>query len=235
MQYLKVLVLDDDLACIELIKHLLVSIGIENITTAISFDDATKKINIEEFDLFLLDVQLSGLKNGFDLAKEITQRQDAIIFFLTSHFNSDTFEAAKRYQPYQFFEKFPSDLQLRQAIELALEQQKKKTRQRREFLFVKVGKIIKKIAVNDILWIEVEGRQSRIVTKNNSFLTSVPLVKLLPDLPNEKYVRIHKSFLINLEKVDSISFQQNTLSIAEKTLPIGRNFKQPLKKTVNAI
>lgn len=95
-----------------------------------------------------------------------------------------------------------------------------------ESLFLNVDKTLHKIIINDILYLESERNYVTILTKTQklSFLDSLKNWK--EKLPDNQFIQIHKSFIINSKCVDKIA--GNTIYIGENKLPIGRSFKQDL-------
>lgn len=87
-------------------------------------------------------------------------------------------------------------------------------------------------SVSNILFLEAEGNYVKVHTKAKSFLISRNLKYWEDKLPEKYFVRIHKSFLVNFEFIDSIS---DVVSLKNKSvkLPVGRSFKSTLQAGYN--
>ena len=82
-----------------------------------------------------------------------------------------------------------------------------------------------KLIFDEILWIEAEGSYSKIyLTGNRSMVVSFHLAVIEKDLPDSDFIRIHRSFLINLYHVNSLI--GNSLNIEGKLLTIGREYRE---------
>lgn len=99
-----------------------------------------------------------------------------------------------------------------------------------EFLFVKVDKKMVKILFEDILYIESLKDYVKIVTGAESFITHQNLGNFTDILPPAKFLRIHRSYTIALNKIKALD--GNNIEIGTKNLPIGRNYQTDVKKKV---
>ncbi|MCG8475837.1 MAG: LytTR family DNA-binding domain-containing protein [Cytophagales bacterium] len=97
-------------------------------------------------------------------------------------------------------------------------------------IFIKVNKKMIRLAFNDILYIESLKDYVRIKTLHEDFITHENLAGMSKLLPSEQFLRIHRSFTINLMKVKSI--EGNCVEISGKLLPIGRNYQKHTKQLI---
>ncbi len=82
-----------------------------------------------------------------------------------------------------------------------------------------------KLTLEEILWIEAEGSYSRVyLTGNRNMIISFNLAIIEKDLPGNDFIRIHRSYIINLHHVNSLI--GNSLSIEGKLLTIGRAYRE---------
>lgn len=91
--------------------------------------------------------------------------------------------------------------------------------------FVRTNSILKKVNFRDILWIHADGNYSYIYTRKQRFAVKISMKKFFEKLSSSQFVRIHKSFIVNLNYVERIDLMNNDLMIGEKVLPIGRVYK----------
>lgn len=100
-----------------------------------------------------------------------------------------------------------------------------------EFIFVKSDYRIHKIHYDDIDYIEAYGEYILFFTGKEKTMTLVPLGKIESLLPVPKFMRVHRSFIINFSKIDSI--QGNIIYIKEKEIPISKTYRETFMNLVN--
>lgn len=93
-----------------------------------------------------------------------------------------------------------------------------------DILFVKSGHKIIKLVTADILYIEGLKEYVSIYTPQGKVITLQTLKKMEEALPPGRFVRVHKSFLIAFDKIDSI--ERNSISIRQKSIPIGDTYRE---------
>jgi two-component system LytT family response regulator len=96
--------------------------------------------------------------------------------------------------------------------------------EKKGYFFVKNGSITQKINFDDILFVEGMKDYLRIWTKKERVMTLLSFKKLEEALPRKGFMRIHKSYLIALDKIDSI--ERNHVKIGSESLPIGDSYRR---------
>jgi DNA-binding LytR/AlgR family response regulator len=242
----KILIAEDEVIIAEDIASCLEELGYY-ICAIDSGDHLMDIIRETEPDLLLLDIHLKGEIDGVELAAQIKKEFDLPFIFLTAYADKATIDRAKTTEPYGFIVKPFDDKDLRSAIEIALykhgrdkERFEPKTATpinestfTNEFLFVKVKHRMVKIALKDILWVEAYDNYSFIITPGHKYLISSTLKEMETKLPHNAFVRTHRSYIVNLEKVDA--FEEGSLIINEKSIPIGKSFRKELMTKFNII
>ena len=95
-------------------------------------------------------------------------------------------------------------------------------------LYVRADRKMVKVGLNDILYIEGMGDYIKIITTKKTIITKRPLSTLEETLPKDSFLRIHRSFIVALNKIDS--YNSETIEIGKNELPIGRLFKHEVNK-----
>lgn len=90
-------------------------------------------------------------------------------------------------------------------------------------LFVKQNYQFMKVLLAEILYLEADNIHTTIVTHNRKYAVRLSLSHLLERLQYDRMVRIHRSFVINLDRIDS--FSEHEVIIGTHSIPLGRNFK----------
>ncbi len=102
-----------------------------------------------------------------------------------------------------------------------------------EFIMVKTGYNTINVNLNDILYIEGLKDYIKIHMPGKTILTLNSLKKLQEMLPESRFVRVHRSFIVSLPKIDSI--QRNRIVIGKTFVPVGENYKSAFKDSISAI
>ena len=100
-----------------------------------------------------------------------------------------------------------------------------------DFVFVKDGHEILKIFYHDILYLKASGDFVEVVIKDRKHLISSTLKYWEELLPNKGFYRIHKSYIVNLKKIDKIS--GNQVILPNQAIPIGRSYQQAFLKKLD--
>lgn len=92
-----------------------------------------------------------------------------------------------------------------------------------DYFFVKTESRLQKIYFDDILYIEGQGDYLRIITKKEKVMTLQSFKKMEEALPKSNFIRIHKSYMVAISKIESI--ERSRIKIGEKLLPISDTYK----------
>ncbi len=104
------------------------------------------------------------------------------------------------------------------------------TKETDKHLIFKANKVLYKVVPDDILYIEAFGDYVKIHKQDSNIITHSTFAKILDILPSQ-FVRCHKSFAVNLKKMNSLA--GNTITIGDKTVPIGQTYKSDFLKSLN--
>jgi DNA-binding LytR/AlgR family response regulator len=100
-----------------------------------------------------------------------------------------------------------------------------------QFIFVKSDTQLLKVYLQDVLYIEGLGDYVKIHTKGKVIVTLQTLKNLAGKLPAERFIRVHRSFIVALDKIDSINGQ--TIFIGTHQVPIGNLYRDSFFEIVN--
>jgi DNA-binding LytR/AlgR family response regulator len=92
------------------------------------------------------------------------------------------------------------------------------------FIYVKENKRVIKVHLNEILYIEGLSEYVQIYTDKKKIITKTTMASLEEKLPEEGFMRIHKSFIVSLSRIEA--FTSTTIEVPGKELPIGRSYKR---------
>ncbi|WP_199136149.1 LytR/AlgR family response regulator transcription factor [Pedobacter sp. ASV12] len=100
-----------------------------------------------------------------------------------------------------------------------------------DFIFVKTEHKIQKIQLDDILYIEGLKDYISIFTRTERVITLQNMKKMEETLPKGEFIRVHKSYIISLDKIESI--ERSRISIASKIIPIGDTYRDEFFKLID--
>jgi DNA-binding LytR/AlgR family response regulator len=102
-----------------------------------------------------------------------------------------------------------------------------------DYFFIKNQSVLTKVPMKDIQWIEALGDYITIHTTAKKYVLHLTLKAIEPKLPFHKFVRVHRSYIVNLDNISSV--EDTTISIGSKLIPIGALYKDNFYGTLNML
>lgn len=229
----KVLIVDDNKVIRLMLTEMLKKIeGIEIIGECESAIEAKSFLSKNEVDILLLDVEMPGM-TGLELLKLLPQKPATILITAKTGYAIEAFEL----NVIDYIVKPVSIARVMLAIEKAKELLAMKNAQvneiNREQIFIKDNKVIRKILLNEILWLESKGDYVKINTSEKQYIIYSTLKSMEEKLPASEFVRIHRGFLIPVSKIDYI--EDGVAFIMGTPLPVSETYKNDLLKKLQLI
>ena len=187
-------------------------------------------------DLIIMDVNFPVL-DGFDLLDiyETQTTTTAPFVIITSDDKSQAFKAFE-YNVVDFLSKPITSNRFNEAVSRAIDRSvmiKNLKDFNSEHIFVKSNLKKRKIYINEIKWIEALGDYVKLITKDKSFVILSTMKAFENELPKGLFLRIHKSYIINLKKVDR--YDSKHVEIEKIKLPLSRTRKTELSQALDII
>lgn len=194
---------------------------------------AKEYLQMQQIDLVFLDVEMPIL-SGFDLLDNLKDKPGIIFITGKTQYAFKAFD----YEAIDFLQKPVEKKRFERAIEKAVSFLKAKENEEEtdpnNYIFIKSDLKKHKVHVGNIRYIEAMGDYVKVVTNNSDFYTVLTTMKAFCEkLPEGKFLRIHKSYIINLSKVKS--YASRTVQLEEDELPLSRNKKESLQEALNDI
>lgn len=197
--------------------------------------DAFNFLQKEEVDLLFLDIQMPKL-TGIDLLKNISDPPQVI------------FTTAYRDYAIQGYELNVVDYLLKpisfdrflKAVNKVIQQDGGEDNSTAEmevnnyqdaYIYLKSDKKMVKVPLIDILYIESLKDYIRVSTAEKNVTAYQRISYMEEKLPSEKFIRVHRSYIINLDQIDAYS--TSVVEIGGKEIPIGRNYRQDVIQVLN--
>ena len=177
-----------------------------------------------------------GDRSGIELGKKIRDQHPIPFIFITALEDDTTFQNAKSSKPQHYIVKPYRKEELYRAIELAMLNFTHVSNpiQQDDFIVVKDNFHLKKVFFKDITWIEAEGALKKIHTiKANHYETTWATMEELEEkLAGGSFVRIHKSYMVNLDHISQ--YKIGNVKILNQEIPVGRAYKENLQNRLRA-
>jgi len=240
MAKIKVGIVEDEMVIAEGLIQALTQLGYDTTEPAASYTEAIQMIQDEKPDILLLDIQLSGRKDGIDLAWAIREEYGIPFIFLTANADAATVERAKKVSPPAYLVKPFSKDDLYSSIEICLYNSAPHSKQQdentdanyliKDSLFLKQGQTFHKVRVEDILYMESQNVYVRLYTLTGNFLVRCSIPACMELINDNRFFRVHRSYAINTLQMDAIN--QDSVLIKGNEVPIGRTYREELLSTL---
>jgi len=232
----KILIVEDEPVIASDIEMSLEELGYEVTDVVDCASDAIESILKSKPDLILLDINLEDDIDGVMLAENINKNHQIPFVFLTSNADENTINRVKRTSPSGFILKPFDKRDLKSNIEIALfnvNDKAKSTSNISEDFYVKSRNSLVRVSVDGIIFAKAEDNYTRIFTTKKNYLLSSTLKAITSKLPVQKFVRIHRTYVVNPKYIDEI--KDGYVYINQHQLPIGRSYHDALFDRINKL
>ncbi len=183
-----------------------------------------------EIDLIFLDIEMPIL-SGFDLLDGLTVKPQVIFVTGKTKYAFKAFD----YDAVDYLRKPISKERFLNAVHKAITNYKLKNDEgydEEDFIFVKSNLKKRKVFLNELRYIEALGDYVKLVTEHDAFVVLSTMKAFEALLPPERFLRIHKSYIVNLDKVER--YNSKVIELDKEQLPLSRNRKADLVEALAA-
>jgi DNA-binding LytR/AlgR family response regulator len=221
MRALSIHIVEDQQMTIKTLQKTLEDLGYQVTGYTSTYEQTLQILQESKPDLILIDIYLSGDKTGIDLANTLNHQWKIPFVFITSHADKDTIEAAKRTKPYGYIVKPFDSKDIYATVEMAVRLAED---QPLGSIYIPLGKHKTRIAIEDFIYAHAEGNYTTFVTKSKRIVLRKGLKEVSESILHfKKFVRIHRSFLVNTDAIQSRNGHLLHMNNNE-TIPVGRAF-----------
>lgn len=220
LKSLNIYIVEDEPLIVATITTALKKQGFNVIGESDEYDEALTAIDKHNPNLVLLDIQLEGLKDGIDLAKQLDKRNVPYLY-LTSQTDPSTITRVKETHPLGFIVKPFTEAGLRSNIELAWHNF---SLTNEDFILLKAEGRTHKINQASILYLKAFDNYCYVVTYSEKYLLPHTLKKTSERLNPNYFVQTHRSYWVNLKKISSLA--SNSIFIGEEEIPVSTSHKE---------
>jgi two-component system LytT family response regulator len=183
-----------------------------------------------KIDLVFLDIEMPIL-SGFDLLDDLTQKPQIIFITGKTKYAFKAFD----YDAVDYLRKPITKERFLSAVHKAITNFKLKNDDGfddEDFIFVKSNLKKRKVFLNELKYIEALGDYVKLVTDHESLVVLSTMKSFAALLPQDRFMRIHKSYIVNLEKVER--YNSKSVEIEKEFLPLSRNKKADLVEALSS-
>ncbi len=246
-----IFIVEDESIVAKDIQQTLEKLGYTVLGTASEGEKAVEKIVELEPDLILMDIMLKGEMTGIDTAAQVKKEISVPIIYLTAYADRDTLTKAKITQPHGYIIKPFKEVDIRTAVEIALYKHKKESKIKKErdlyysiirsdknsdgSIFVKSKYQLVKVKTKEIYFIEALKDYVRINTIDNRYIVHSTMKSIHEKLPPSDFSRVHRSYIVRLDKIMVIEFPNIIIDHDKKFIPIGNSYKEELMNKLKLV
>ena len=226
LKTLNYMIVDDEPLAIDVIENYLQRLDARSVTRCENAVEAFQALQARSYDLIFLDIEMP-LLSGLEFLKSVKDPPRIIITTAYRDYAVEGFEL----EVIDYLVKpisFPRFMKaLEKVVKLNQPASKKEEKDKpagNDHLFLKVDRKFVKVLINDILYIESLKDYIRVKTAGQAWISYQSLTDITDKLPADKFVRVHRSYTIAIDKVSMID--GNCAEVAGKLIPISREHRQ---------
>lgn len=229
---IRCIIVDDEPVALDILENHISKIhNMEIIARCQNATEAFNMLNANDIDLIFLDINMPGI-SGISFAKSIN-RDIKIIF--TTAYREYAIEGFDLHAVDYLLKPISYDRLLDavnnfQQVHVSQKNQVVQENQGADFIFIKIDRKMHKLDFNKILWIESLSDYLKIETNDGTKVTRETISSIEAKLPASRFIRIHRSFIIAIDKIESYSNEE--VIIQNRSLPISRTYKEQVIQTL---
>ncbi|GAB3510788.1 hypothetical protein GCM10027341_49610 [Spirosoma knui] len=243
---IKILIVEDEPILAMELSDTLEAEGYDVVGTANNGRKALDLFKRQSVDLLLCDITIKGDWDGIETIHHLIAERPVPVIYLTALTDRQTLERAKQTYPAAYLTKPYQLHSLRTAIELAIcnfsarsvvsvtqpvtappsgrdPLGREAILQINDYLFIKQNYQFVKVSLNDLLYLEADSIYTNLFTNDRKYVLRLTLSGVLERVNQPEFVRVHRSYAVNINKVDS--FNEAEVGIGPHLIPLSRSYK----------
>ena len=194
---------------------------------------AHKVLQEKKIDLLFLDINMPKL-SGISFLRNL--KNPPLVIFTTAYsqyalegFELNAIDYLKK--PFSFERFCKAYYRVEEQLKLLANTKAQTEDDIANFLFIRSNKKTIKVKFSEIMFIEGLGDYIKIHTPGNKIVTNLSMKKIMNLLPAQRFYRVHKSYIISLDKIESL--EGNMVSVHGQKLPVGNSYRQDFTTLIN--
>ncbi len=239
----KILIVEDEYITAKTLSNFLEASGYTVVGCAMDTDEALSYLKNTVIDCVILDINLNDEKDGVWIANQIKENYHIPFIFLTAYTDKETISRAVKASPFGFLAKPFQKVELFSAIEIALHKHNELAILKNDSIanegnyvktvFLKNVDRFDKVVINDICFIESQKNYLFIHTDVIVYKHRATLKEFIEMLPPIDFIKTHRAFLINRNKIISVDKSSHMINILNNKIPISKAFRLEVYKKMN--
>ncbi len=231
---MNVLIVEDEIIIAAELSQILLEMGYGIAGMAVNYSNAISILANEKPDIAIIDINLGGSKTGVDVGNYINENNKIPFVYLTSNIDAETIENALQTKPNAYLPKPFDRTAIFTSIALALQDKNAGSETENSDLivnnaiFIKEKELYVKVNYDDILYFKSDNNYIDVVTENKNHIIRSTQQGLIQQLPENEFLKVHKSFIVNVKRVTAINHEM--LYIGVHIIPISASFRKNLLK-----
>ncbi|MBL4624154.1 MAG: response regulator [Flavobacteriales bacterium] len=248
-----IVVVEDESIVSKDIQQSLKKLGYNVVGAAATGERAIELVDEFKPDLVLMDIMLKGQMSGIDAAGVIKDRHSIPVIYLTAYADENTLSKAKVTEPYGYIIKPFKEVDIHTSIEMALYKHEKAQEVEKErnllfslvegqegqggagIIFVKSKSRQVKLNTNDIYYVEALKDYVVINLLDSRYTIHSTMKDIERKLSGGDFIRVHRSFIVRLDKIAAIEQSNLVLEDDKKLVPVGGSYKEELQKKLKFV
>ena len=246
----KILIVEDEAIIAKDIENVLTKAGYKVVGTFSNGEAAVENVDDLNPDLILMDIMLKGDMSGIQAAEIIREKSNIPVVFLTAYADENTIDKARSAVPYGYIVKPFKENEVIATIEIALNKYKEDQELLKErdmlknmvieksdsdSIFVRADYRLNRIKFSDIYYVEALKDYVVINTADNIYTTHSTMKEMQRILPAKDFVRVHRSYIVRIDKIFSIKYPDLVIEGKMKVIPIGGMYRKELFSRLNLV
>jgi DNA-binding LytR/AlgR family response regulator len=237
MTPIKVLVVEDLSLIAESLKLLLTKYGMNVVGVCASGEEAIEAVGNLQPDLILMDIDLAGAIDGISAAQVITKERSLPIIYLTDFTDDKTVQRAKLTHPASYVTKPFNEGDLIRAIDIAFhnanhEPASSSGRPRLTFIRDDAQRYVK-VDLDRIFLIKADRAYCKIIMEEGEKVMTTNMNHVFEQIASDNFIRVHRSFVVNLDKVTAI--EGNVIKLGPHEAQMSGEYREAFMKKIKIL
>ncbi|MEW5675787.1 LytTR family DNA-binding domain-containing protein [Flavobacterium enshiense] len=191
--------------------------------------EAKNCITNKNVDLVFLDIEMPVI-NGFDLLDGLKMKPQVIFITSKAEYAVKAFDYAATDYLHKPITRERFNQAVKKAMSMISLSKESGGEEESPHIFIKSNLKKLKIYIARIKWIEAYGDYVKVITEEDNHLVLSTMKSFENELPKDKFIRVHKSFIVNIDKIEK--FNSKFAEIGPHKIPLSRNKKEDLVKAI---
>lgn len=248
MSKVDILIVEDESIVAKDLQLSLKKFGYNVVGIAATAEKAIELAKAKKPNLILMDIMLKDNSNGVTAAETIKEELNVPVVYLTANTDKDTVQKAKESDPHGFIVKPFKEIDLQTTIEMVLYKFEKEAsvlkerdmlyslmenKESKDAFFVKNKSRFIKLRAEQIVYVEALKDYVVIHTDDTRYTIHTTMKEIVKKLPTSKFIRVHRSYIVQIQRIKQIEHHVITLEGADVEITVGGSYRHAIQEKLN--